>query len=556
MDNNPNNKTHKKASIIHRISSSVLIKKWYDPPPQKKIFFAALLILLFISFLFIDLSLFKIYIFSVWAIIFIDSAILIVFVLPVLYLLNSSNAIDLIKQRKDESDFDESEATKFGLSETDFDAVLIFENDICISQNKTAEIIFGYSDTEAIGKSISQWIVPEDMSRINEDLSGDIPIQYEISVIRKDSSKFQALVQSKMIYYNNRTIKVKSFINITPQKKALNNLKLLESVIDNSHNGIIIAKINPADLSGPTIIYINDAYVKMTGYSKDDIIGNTPRVLQGIKTDKLHLKIIKEAILKYEACDMELLNYKKNGNEFWTYISIFPISNIEGEFTHWVGIKRDITDQKKREVLIHKAMVLAQEKEKIVIGRELHDNVQQLLVASLMSLGMIKNLSEKDQSFLNESKKNIKESATAIRNLSHELTPSGFEDSSLKMVFEKLLNGFNAEKKLFISMNFEDTSDKPLLPELKLNLYRIVQEQVHNIFKHSKASEIKLSVIIEDFKLKMRIYDNGIGFDIKSVKKDGIGLNNIRNRIEMFNGTLIINTSLGKGFEMLIEIPL
>ena len=101
----------------------------------------------------------------------------------------------------------EAEATKYGLSETDFDAVLIFENDICISQNKTAETIFGYSDTEAIGKSIAQWIAPEDMARINEDLFADKPIQYEITTTRKNGSQFQALVQSRLINYDNHQLK-------------------------------------------------------------------------------------------------------------------------------------------------------------------------------------------------------------------------------------------------------------------------------------------------------------------------------------------------------------
>ena len=330
----------------------------------------------------------------------------------------------------------------------------------------------------------------------------------------------------------------------------------MESVIEYSSDAILITKIDPTDLSGPTIIYVNDAFYKMTGYSKEEIIGKKPRILQGKKTDKLQLKIIKEAILANEPYEAELLNYKKDGQEFWTSISIFPISNIDGEFTHWVGIKRDITERKKRDVIIHKAMILAQETEKYSIGSDLHDNVQQILVASLFSLGMVKNSDEKQQLLLDEAKNYIKQSADIIRNLSHQLAPAGFEDASLQMAFEKLINSFNVEKKLFVSINFDDVSNKPLRPELKLNLYRRVQEQVHNIFKHAKASQIKLSLRVEEDKLKMVIYDNGIGFDIKSLKKDGIGLNNIRNRIEMFNGSLIMNTSPGNGFEMIIEIPL
>lgn len=549
----------KKGSIKHEPASFFKKKETgFHIFIQSEIFIFMLFI---ISFLISELIILKFYntegTFPVLLKALVDINFLSILISPVIYFfVFRPIKKSVIKQKETEKKLEESIERSKGISETGFDAVFIFENNICISQNKTAEIMLGYSKAEALGKPPSHWIHTSDLSKINEALFEETPVQYEIRAVRKDGSEFPALVQSKMIFYDGKNFEIKSLINITPQKKALDNLKLLETVIANANDGIMIAEINPADLSGPTIVYINDAYLKMTGYSKEEIIGKTPRILQGEKTDKLQLKIIKEAILKYEPCEMEVLNYKKNGKQFWSTVSISPVANTEGAYTHWIGIMRDITDQKKQEVAINRAMILAQEKEKYFIGSELHDNVLQILVASLFSSGMIKNLSEKDMFYLNESKKYIKSSIDEIRKVSHQLAPAGFENSSLEISFEKLLNTFNIEKKYAIDLYFDDLTKHPLQPDLKLNLYRILQEQLQNIFKHSNATTIEISVTIVGDKLRMWIFDNGNGFDIHLLKKDGIGLNNIKKRIEMFNGFLTINSSPGDGCEMFIEIPI
>jgi PAS domain S-box-containing protein len=297
--------------------------------------------------------------------------------------------------------------------------------------------------------------------------------------------------------------------------------------------------------------------VNLTGYTKEEVIGKTPRILQGEKTDALQLKIIKEAILKYQPCEMEILNYKKDGSEFWSSVFISPIKNTDGQYTHWMGIKRDATDKKKQDIIINRAMILAQEKEKYIIGSELHDNALQTLVSSLLSLGMIKNVSSENDLFhLNESRKSIQTSIKTIRDLSQLLAPAGFEENSLEHSFEKLLKSINVENRFLIHLNFDITTTYIIPPELKLNLYRILQEQLNNILKYSEAKRIDISVTIEDNKIRMRIYDNGVGFNFKLLKKDGIGLNNIKKRTEMFSGALTINTSPGNGCELLVDIPI
>ena len=138
-------------------------------------------------------------------------------------------------------------------------------------------------------------------------------------------------------------------IDITERKKAEQHLKLLESVITNATDSILITEAEPFDLPGPKIIYANEAFVKMTGYSQEELIGKTPRILQGPKSDIKVLKKVRQAIENWEPCEAELINYRKNGEEFWISFSLVPIANEKGLFTHWISIERDITERKKAE---------------------------------------------------------------------------------------------------------------------------------------------------------------------------------------------------------------
>lgn len=143
--------------------------------------------------------------------------------------------------------------------------------------------------------------------------------------------------------------------DITERKREEIRLKLLESVITNATDAVAITKIDRTNSHSHEIIFVNDAYCKMTGYTKNEIIGKEPRILQGPKTDTAELKRISESIKKFEPCEIAVINYKKNGEEFWSSISISPISDNEGNYTHWIAIKRNITERKQMEQAFIKA---------------------------------------------------------------------------------------------------------------------------------------------------------------------------------------------------------
>ena len=138
-------------------------------------------------------------------------------------------------------------------------------------------------------------------------------------------------------------------IDITKRKRIEEQLRLLESVVVNAKDAILITEAEPIDDPGPKILYANAAFTCMTGYECEEILGKSPRFLQGAKSDRVALEKIRAGLSSWEPTCVELINYRKDGSEFWTEISLVPVADETGWYTHWVAIQREITDRKRQE---------------------------------------------------------------------------------------------------------------------------------------------------------------------------------------------------------------
>jgi diguanylate cyclase (GGDEF)-like protein/PAS domain S-box-containing protein len=130
-------------------------------------------------------------------------------------------------------------------------------------------------------------------------------------------------------------------------------LGLANRIIEHSNDSILISRSDQIDEPGPFIIYANETFSKETGYTQEDIIGKTPRILQGPQTDRATLARIRAGLKTWQSMREDVLNYKKNGETFWQELNLFPLPNASGEFTHWVSIQRNITERKIAEQKIY-----------------------------------------------------------------------------------------------------------------------------------------------------------------------------------------------------------
>ncbi len=145
--------------------------------------------------------------------------------------------------------------------------------------------------------------------------------------------------------------KIGSMMDISGRKQEEQRLKLLESVIINATDAVIITEIS-SDVTTPgsKIIFVNEAFVKMTGYHSEDIVGKSPGILHGPESDTNELEKLDTAFANFKPCTITILNYKKNGQAFWVNLSVSPVANEKGWYTHWIAIQRDVTAQKLAEI--------------------------------------------------------------------------------------------------------------------------------------------------------------------------------------------------------------
>ena len=123
-----------------------------------------------------------------------------------------------------------------------------------------------------------------------------------------------------------------------------------ENCLNHLNDAILITEAKQLDDPGPRVLWANDTFYQITGYEPLEVIGKTPRILQGPLTDKSVLKTLRSALEKGEACRVELLNYKKDGSTFWSEFEVTPVINEVGRDTHLISVQRDITERKQNEL--------------------------------------------------------------------------------------------------------------------------------------------------------------------------------------------------------------
>jgi PAS domain S-box-containing protein len=279
----------------------------------------------------------------------------------------SFTALDFTERKKIEINLKQSEERFSLVSKATFDA--IWDWDIeknTLFRGEGYFTLFGY-ETGVLKNDTSNWdnlIHKDDFKKVVTGFqkkldSGVSKWEEEYRFLKSDGT--YAYVRDKAIIIRDdsgRAIRMVGAMNdISIQVQREEQLKLLGSVITNTNDAIVITDSFSSNGSGLRIIYVNEAFTKMTGYLQEEIIGNTPKILQGPLTDKNELKRLKLALENSKPCEIETINYKKNGDPFWVNLSIVPVANEKSEYTHWIAIQKDVTERRKqmeeREQMIH-----------------------------------------------------------------------------------------------------------------------------------------------------------------------------------------------------------
>ena len=377
------------------------------------------------------------------------------------------------------------------------------------------------------------------------------------------------------------------FQDITQKRQAAEQLLLLQTAVSHLNDVVMIAETKPTDATELKIVFVNDAFERMTGYSGQEVIGKSPRILTGADTRGAELDRISAALEKGEPVRVELINYTKSGTAYWVELEMVPLGDDSGGLTHFVSIARDITDRKRAEDKILQlnsdleVRVQQRTRELEAANRELeafsysvsHDLRSPLNTingfSQLLQKSNARNLDDKGQHYLNrirtgaEQMGHLIDGLLALAKLSRNaLKVETVDLSGIARHFERECGERepNRRVQIVIEDGLYVRGDAVLLTVVVQNLFE-------NAWKYSarqEAARIEIgSEAGADGQTVYFVRDNGAGFDMAYADKlfgvfqrlhspsdfagSGVGLANVRRVVERHGGRVWAHGSVNAG---------
>ncbi len=313
-----------------------------------------------------------------------------------------------------------------------------------------------------------------------------------------------------------------------------------------------------ADLSG-NIEEVNPVACDQLGFSKFDLLNKNlfdfirikKNTVLTVKNNKINIKNDK-VILDGELIQNQNVKLK---------CSFAMLSGLGQEPSSIILIAEDVTEKIAREKLVIRTIIDTQEKERNRFASDLHDSLGQQLSGIRFYISAIQHSVEANKKLLNQYDKTLKSIDNAIielRDICFNLMPRTLENHTLKFSLGELASKFNVDGHLKLSVEFTENVPK-LNKAFEIACFRIVQEFLNNAIKHGKATIVEVNFSLEKptSKLKVLLKENGIGFDLKILEnRSGMGLRNIKTRVESYYGSLEIHSAPDKGTQMEIKFPL
>lgn len=217
-----------------------------------------------------------------------------------------------------------------------------------------------------------------------------------------------------------------------------------------------------------------------------------------------------------------------------------------------------LTQELDRQKIITLAVLDAQEKDRTRIGRELHDNISQILTTTKLYLELADSEKKDSTMLIRRSVESIQAAIDGIRNISRSLVAHSIADLGLIDSIGDLVRNINETKAIQARYHISAAAEKKLSDKVKLMVFRIIQEQINNILRHSGARNLNIDLVFNrrERRVELSITDDGRGFDPKKVRnRKGLGLSNIHSRAELIGGRLRIESSAGQGCLLNVVIP-
>jgi len=329
-------------------------------------------------------------------------------------------------------------------------------------------------------------------------------------------------------------------------------------------NDAIISK----DLQG-TIASWNNAAERIFGFSAQEAIGRSITIIIPPEFRDEEKDILRRLALAQQIDHYETIRQRKNGSRIHVSLTISPLRNSRGRIIGASKIARDISQRKEMEYLHQEAelagrLIHLQDEEHRRIARELHDSVGQSLAAIAMNLSAITKdkprLGQVAAQSLEQNLVLIQQASTEIRTMSYLLHPPLLDDLGLKSALQEYLNGFAERSGIDVTLEF--APDLGALPPLhELSLFRVVQESLTNIHRHSDSATALIKLSRRGDRVQLEILDEGRGMTPEAIERlregrsSGVGLRGMKERVGQLGGSFEL-CSQGHGLAVRVRLPI
>ena len=455
------------------------------------------------------------------------------------------------------------------------------ENNMIIYNNEKARRFFGLKEEDQYSvRDMSKWVADEYQDVVTKEWDNkvakreSIDVEMPLKTANSGEYKFLSLraiprflKSGEFIGYIGATYDLTSEYQYKMQAEtSLATLRTSEekfrTLFENLELGVL--EVDQED----RVIYTNEAFNKMLGYTSEEIQGKIAHALFLAKKEEVKTFEKNNALReKGKGSVYELTIQRKDGILITSVISGAPVFDLQGNVKGSVGIHWDVTkirsmektmleQEVRKEQELAEARLQAEDQQRYEIGQDLHDGVGQMLVYINMYIGMLKSKGTLTKKELTALEKALQNTIDQVRTLSRLLAPPELKDIGLRESIRELINSCSVMKKPTFRLEiYSPQEDYNLNLSKKRMIYRVVQELLNNTFKHAEADHVTLTLHFDKKNFYLVYEDDGLGFDLQNIRK-GIGLDSIQSRIKFHQGALEIKSELGKGSITRISIPI
>jgi len=449
--------------------------------------------------------------------------------------------------------------------------------------NETGCKELGYSREEFLKLSvfdIDPLVNPQSFAESVKKLKKSGPLTLEGIHNRKDGTSFPVEVNIQIVNLEKEYM-VTVARDISLRKQNEETVLKLSRAVEQSPTSVMITDKNGI------IEYINPKLTEITGYKKEEVLGENPRIFSSGERPKSDYKILWENILSGKEWKGEFHNKKKNGELYWEYANISPIINTIGEITHFVSIKEDITlrKQREKELIIAKERAEESDRLKSAFLANMSHEIRTPMNGILGFTDLLKNpnlTGEKQQNYIRIIKKsgtrmlNIINDIVSISKIESGLMEVNISESNINEQIEFVYTFFKPEiEDKGIQFLFKNPLpfSKAIIKTDREKLFAILTNLVKNAIKYSEKGSIELGYDKKDKYIEFYVKDSGIGIDStrqkaifeRFIQEDisdkhayqgaGLGLSISKAYVEMLGGKLWVESEKGLGSTFYFTIP-